>query len=96
MFYLQKAFLYLTMEEKKIRNFYKNKNILITGGTGFIGQLLVDKLLRSCDGINQIYLLVRDKKGKTAAERVDEYFNKEVSTLERYEHTSVVPSSKRK
>lgn len=38
-------------EEKKITTtpvmeFYRGKNVLVTGGTGFIGRLLIEKLLR--------------------------------------------------
>lgn len=29
-----------------VQQFYENANILITGGTGFIGMVLVEKLLR--------------------------------------------------
>lgn len=30
-----------------MRNFYRGKTIFLTGGTGFLGQLWVEKLLRS-------------------------------------------------
>jgi fatty acyl-CoA reductase len=42
--------------------FYRGKNILITGATGFVGKVLLEKMLRSLE-INRIYLLVRTKKG---------------------------------
>lgn len=32
--------------EKKLVNFFKNKSILITGGTGSFGQIAVKKLLK--------------------------------------------------
>ncbi|XP_044763241.1 fatty acyl-CoA reductase wat-like [Coccinella septempunctata] len=57
-----------------IQSFYKDANILITGGTGFLGCLLLEKLLRSCTDISTIYLLVRSKKGKDLETRVDELF----------------------
>ncbi|XP_070508977.1 putative fatty acyl-CoA reductase CG5065 [Chironomus tepperi] len=53
-----------------IPNFYANQEIFITGGTGFIGKALIEKLLRSCPDIKAIYLLIRPKKGKTAADRL--------------------------
>ncbi|XP_058458774.1 fatty acyl-CoA reductase wat-like [Malaya genurostris] len=64
-------------EEKKITNtpvmeFYRGKNVLVTGGTGFIGRLLIEKLLRI--NVRQIILLSRPKKGKTVQQRCDELF----------------------
>ncbi|RZC43053.1 NAD binding 4, Epimerase, and/or Semialdhyde dh domain containing protein, partial [Asbolus verrucosus] len=53
-----------------IPEFFHNKNIFITGGSGFIGKVLVEKLLRSCPDLKSIHLLTRNKKGKTAEERV--------------------------
>lgn len=61
--------------ESNIQEFFKNKSVFITGGTGFLGKLIVNKLIRSCPQIKHIYLLVRDKKGKSAQERLDDIFN---------------------
>lgn len=58
-----------------IQKFYKGTKIFITGGTGFLGQILVEKLLRSCPEIKQIYLLVRPKRGKIIQCRMEELFD---------------------
>ncbi|XP_055602545.1 putative fatty acyl-CoA reductase CG8306 [Uranotaenia lowii] len=55
-----------------VQSFYKNKNIFITGGTGFLGIAIVEKILRSCPDVGGIYLLMRPKKGKNVAERLQE------------------------
>lgn len=52
--------------------FYNGKTVFITGGTGFLGVCLIEKLLRSIPDLKTIYLLVRPKKGKTVEERLEE------------------------
>ena len=37
-----------------IATFFHNKTIFITGATGFVGKCLLEKLVRSCPGINNI------------------------------------------
>lgn len=46
-----------------IPEWFRNRSVLITGSTGFMGKVLVYKLLTSCPDIKKIYLLVREKKG---------------------------------
>ena len=46
-------------------------SIFLTGGTGFVGKVIVEKLLRSCPTISRLYLLVRPRKGSTAEERLE-------------------------
>ncbi|OWR52490.1 fatty-acyl CoA reductase 4 [Danaus plexippus plexippus] len=58
-----------------VAEFYKHKTIFLTGGTGFMGKVLVEKLLRCCPDLNKIYLLMRPKKGQSTKERLDDYFN---------------------
>lgn len=56
----------------RIEEFYRGKNIFITGGTGFLGIAIIEKLLRSCPEIGSIYLMLRPKKGKLIEERLEE------------------------
>ncbi|CAH1131183.1 unnamed protein product [Ceutorhynchus assimilis] len=62
------------------------KNIFITGGSGFIGKALIEKLLRSCPGLGNIYVLLRSKKGKTLYSRVEQILNCPLFTLLKQEH----------
>ncbi|KAL0281211.1 UNVERIFIED_CONTAM: hypothetical protein PYX00_002266 [Menopon gallinae] len=55
-----------------VQTFYNGKSIFITGGSGFLGKVLIEKLLRSCPGVNTIYILLREKKGKSVEERIKE------------------------
>ncbi|KAF9408183.1 hypothetical protein HW555_012040 [Spodoptera exigua] len=59
----------------EVQKFYNGKNILITGATGFLGKILVEKLLRCCPGVENLYLLVRQKRGKDIYTRMEEIFD---------------------
>ncbi|KAM7344057.1 fatty acyl-CoA reductase 2-like [Cochliomyia hominivorax] len=61
-----------------ISEFYKNKEIFITGGTGFLGKSFIEKLLRECPEVSKIYLLIRGKKNITPLERLKIFTNDEV------------------
>ncbi|XP_030562484.1 fatty acyl-CoA reductase wat-like [Drosophila novamexicana] len=54
--------------ESEIRKFYKNKTIFLTGGSGFLGKVIIEKLLRATD-VKRIYLLIRSKRGKDTEDR---------------------------
>ncbi|XP_049522439.1 fatty acyl-CoA reductase 1-like [Dermacentor silvarum] len=56
---------------------YRDRVLFITGGTGFIGKVLLEKLLRSCP-VKRIYLLVRSKRGVDPEARIEELFKCEV------------------
>lgn len=53
-----------------IPEFYGGQEIFITGGSGFLGKVLIEKLLRSCPDIKTIYVLLRAKKGQSIEERL--------------------------
>ena len=53
-----------------VKDYYQGKRILITGCTGFIGKVILEKMLRSCPNIDCIYVFVRPKKGKLPMDRI--------------------------
>ncbi|XP_032515546.2 putative fatty acyl-CoA reductase CG5065 [Danaus plexippus] len=54
----------------KIAESYDGQSVFMTGGTGFLGKVLLEKLLYSCPGINKVYLLVREKQNATVQQRI--------------------------
>lgn len=55
-----------------IGEYYAGKNIFLTGASGFIGKVLIEKLLRSCPNVNKIFMLMRPKKSQDIDQRVEE------------------------
>ncbi|KAL1414455.1 hypothetical protein MTO96_000859 [Rhipicephalus appendiculatus] len=66
---------YTQNEVCQVSDFYKDREVLITGGTGFVGKVLLEKLLRSCSGLKRVYLLLRSKKGQGPQSRLEEMFD---------------------
>lgn len=62
-----------------IPEFYRGRCIFLTGATGFMGKVLVYKLLKDCGDLERIYLLMRAKKGAEPKQRLEEYVNHMVS-----------------
>uniref|UniRef100_A0A1I8PBY4 Fatty acyl-CoA reductase n=1 Tax=Stomoxys calcitrans TaxID=35570 RepID=A0A1I8PBY4_STOCA len=52
-----------------IAEFFENREIFLTGGSGVVGKALVEKLLRSCN-VRKIYILLRTKRNATIEERM--------------------------
>ena len=62
-----------------IREFYQDRTVLLTGGTGFYGQGLTAKILRYLPDVRRLYLVLRPGRGPGGTtlpveERLDELF----------------------
>ncbi|XP_022227324.1 fatty acyl-CoA reductase wat [Drosophila obscura] len=55
--------------DSDIQRFYNGKIIFLTGGTGFLGKVIIEKLLRSTE-VKRIYSLTRPKRGESIQERI--------------------------
>ncbi|XP_068621896.1 fatty acyl-CoA reductase wat-like [Battus philenor] len=63
--------------ESDVQRFYSGANVFITGGSGFVGKNLIEKLIRCCN-VNKVFLLLRPKKNKSLQERLDEIISNPV------------------
>lgn len=50
---------------------YRGKSVLLTGGTGFLGTALVEKILRSLPELGRLYLLIRASRERSASSRLE-------------------------
>ncbi|XP_037276118.2 fatty acyl-CoA reductase 1 isoform X1 [Rhipicephalus microplus] len=73
-----------------IEHFFRDKAVFITGGTGFLGKILIEKLLRSCSGVKAVYVLLRAKDGIQPNDRLQEMFQCPVFSRLREENPSAL------
>ncbi|XP_034478608.1 putative fatty acyl-CoA reductase CG5065 isoform X1 [Drosophila innubila] len=57
-----------------VQEFYKDKTVFITGASGFMGKVLLEKLLYSCHSLKEVIIICRPKRGKSPETRLDEMF----------------------
>jgi fatty acyl-CoA reductase len=65
--------------EKSIAETFRNGTLLVTGSTGFLGKILIEKILRSCP-VKTIVIIVRNKNGISPQQRVAYLYEQSVST----------------
>lgn len=65
-----------------VRDFYQGLEVFITGGSGFIGKALIERLLSTCPGLKKIFVLLREKKGVSVQNRITEFTQCEVRPVQ--------------
>ncbi|XP_037729166.1 fatty acyl-CoA reductase wat [Drosophila subpulchrella] len=58
-----------TEMDSGIQGFYRDKVVFLTGATGFLGKVIIEKLLRTTD-VKRIYSMIRPKRGQDIQERI--------------------------
>ncbi|XP_046466382.1 putative fatty acyl-CoA reductase CG5065 isoform X1 [Neodiprion pinetum] len=61
-------------QASEIQSFYSGRSIFITGASGLMGKVLLEKLLYCCSDLKCIYILLRQKRGRSVEARVDDMF----------------------
>ncbi|XP_044262747.1 fatty acyl-CoA reductase wat-like [Tribolium madens] len=58
-----------------IQDFYSQQTIFLTGASGFLGKLIIEKILRKCPDIGKLYILLRPKHDRALEQRFNEIFS---------------------
>ncbi|KAF7106504.1 hypothetical protein CFC21_107225 [Triticum aestivum] len=75
------------MDAAQVAAFFRGKNILITGATGFLGKVLLEKILRIQPEVTKLFLLVRATDDESARRRVQtEVTGREIFQVLREKH----------
>lgn len=56
---------------QQVADIYADQSVLVTGASGFLGKVLIEKLLYSVGSLKNIYLLIRPKNGLGPMQRME-------------------------
>ncbi|XP_017980749.1 PREDICTED: probable fatty acyl-CoA reductase 4 isoform X1 [Theobroma cacao] len=72
----------MNMELDHVVKFLQGKTILVTGATGFLAKIFVEKILRIQPNVNKLYLLLKAADAKSATKRLhSEIIDTELFTI---------------
>ncbi|GMT06398.1 hypothetical protein PENTCL1PPCAC_28572, partial [Pristionchus entomophagus] len=54
-----------------VNSLFAGRTVFLTGGSGFVGKVVIEKFLHAIPDVKRLYVLVRPAKGKSAHERWD-------------------------
>lgn len=70
-----------TATKTPVQEFYRGQTVFITGGSGFMGKVLIEKLLYACPDLVEVFVLLRPKRGKSIEARLDDMFKLPVCVI---------------
>ena len=50
------------MSENRIYSFYEGKSVLLTGVTGLLGKVILERVMNTLSGVKKVYVLIRAAK----------------------------------
>jgi len=65
-------------KRKRIQEFFSGKSVFITGSTGFLGKALLEKLIRSFEDLDKVFLLIRETPDCPASVRLEKILASEL------------------
>jgi 1-acyl-sn-glycerol-3-phosphate acyltransferase len=59
-----------TVHNASVLDTYNGRSVFLTGATGFVGKVILEKILRSVPDVKRVFLLVRPRKGQHPQDRL--------------------------
>lgn len=73
-----------------ISSYYAKKNVFVTGATGYLGKVLIEKLLRDCKDMGKMYIMLRAKSECDAVTKFDKFRSSEIFDIIKRESPSAM------
>jgi fatty acyl-CoA reductase len=69
----------MSSPQSEVAEFFRGRSVLLTGASGFMGKVLLEKMLYSCPDLRTVFILMRSKRSKTPEMRTEEMLKVPVS-----------------
>lgn len=58
---------------RDIKSYYVHKNIFVTGATGYLGKVIIEKLLRDCKDVGNIFIMLRANSENDGVKKLEKF-----------------------
>ncbi|XP_045485742.1 putative fatty acyl-CoA reductase CG5065 [Pieris rapae] len=65
----------LDTKYQRVSDYYAGKSVFVTGATGFVGKVFIERLLSNCKDIENVFVLIRPKRGADTGKRLQKIFD---------------------
>ncbi|XP_047507024.1 putative fatty acyl-CoA reductase CG5065 isoform X1 [Pieris napi] len=65
----------LEIKYQRVADYYAGKSVFVTGATGFVGKVFIERLLSNCKDIENVFVLIRPKHGADTGKRLQKIFD---------------------